>query len=301
MKTERINCAAQESLAAPEASVGIACGACGERADDYAGSIPFYLRSGSISTPLWRCRSCGTYIRDIDYDDPVIREHFSMASYTDPSTESHWRQLRVGLFKYVVELAEFHLVRPVRGARTLDLGTAFGILLELLRDAGARPEGIEIVASLREIARSRGLVIHQEIDSLPKNSYDLITAIDSFYYINAPCTVLMKLKELMVADGTLILRLTNRTWYFNGVRTLGMRIPAARYDDIKYNYSVEGAFKLLERSGFHVEAVYWADKGRGDLRSLAAAYYRLSPLLSQFFSLRVSPGMVIVAKPSRAS
>ena len=276
---------------------GVVCGACGEMADDRVGTIPFYLKSGVIQTRLWKCRSCGTYIRDTNYDTPSIREHFEVASYTDPRTEVTWRRLRVGLFRHILSIAESHIGRPYSGMRTLDIGTAFGILLEMLRDAGAQPEGVEIVAALRELARHRGLVVHATLDQLPVGSYQLITAIDSFYYMNDPRATLLRVKELMAEDGILIMRLTNRTWYFDATRALGRRISSARFDDIKFNFSIEGAQRLLERSGYRIENFYWSDKGRGDSRPLAAIYYRVSPFLSRHLSLRITPGMIIVARP----
>lgn len=279
------------------AKSGMICGACGSMAEESAGAIPFYLKSGSIQTALWKCQYCGTYMRDVDYENPSIREHFDVTSYTDPSTEQHWRTLRTGLFKYVIELAGNHLARALPGSRTLDFGTAFGILLELLRDAGARPEGVEVVPTLRELGRSRGLVVHEDLHTLPSRAYDLITAIDSFYYSNDPHATLLRFNELLTPEGVLILRLTNRTWYFDLVRSLGRGISPRRFDDIKFNYSIDGAARLLERSGFNIERVYWSDKGRGDLRPLAYLYYKCSPFLANYLSLRISPGMIIVARP----
>lgn len=277
---------------------GLKCGACGEWADIHAGSIPFYLEHGDVSTTLWKCRSCGTYIRDANYEDPLIQGHFGVTSYTDPDKEKHWRELRTGLFKYVLEVASRHLGRSLRDVRGLDFGTAFGIFMELLASAGGNPEGVEIVPALRTRAQDRGMTVHRDILSLQPRSYDLITAIDSFYYLNDPHSSLIGLSQLLDNDGVLILRLTNRTWYFNAVRALGMAVAPAKFDDIKYNYSVTGARRLLERSGFRVERIYWHDKGRGDVRPFAAAYYRLSPFLAKYFSIRISPGMIIVARPA---
>ncbi len=280
---------------------GIPCGACGVWADEPAGSIPFYLKAGTTKTALWKCRHCGTYIRDADYDDPTIKGHFDITSYTNPSTEAHWRTLRTGLFKHVIDLASIHLGRTIQGVHALDLGTAFGILLELLREVGAKPEGVEIVPALRELARSRGLVIHEDLSKLPPQSFELISAIDSFYYMNDPHATLVRLKELITQDGILIMRLTNRTWYFNIARALGFAISPARFDDIKFNYSVKGAVRLLERSGYCVERIYWSDRGRGDIRPWAAIYYKVSPFLAKYLALRISPGMIVVARPTRAS
>jgi SAM-dependent methyltransferase len=279
-------------------SSGIPCGACGEWADEPAGRIPFYLKTGSIDTVIWKCKQCGTYVRETDYENPTIRAHFDITSYTDPATELYWRDIRTGLFKYVIELSSVHLGRNLHGIRSLDLGTAFGILLELLAESGAEPEGVEIVETLRARAHARGLLVHRDLNSLPAQSYDLVTAIDSFYYMNDPCATLMRLKELLKADGLLVMRLTNRTWFFDVSRMLGIGITAARFDDIKFNYSIHGAIALLERSGFWVEQIYWADQGRGDVRPLAKAYYRFSPILAEYLTLRISPGMILVARPA---
>lgn len=278
---------------------GVGCGACGGWADESAGEIPFYLPGSSIVTALWKCRACGTYIRQLDYDQPAIRAHFDVASYTAVAAEARWRRLRTALFEYVLQLATLHLGRPLAGLRALDWGTAYGIMLELMHQAEMKPEGVEIVAALREQARSRGFQVHESVEALSDRSCDLITAIDSFYYANDPALTLAGLARLLRPEGVLIARLTNRTWYFDLRRALGMSIPPARFDDVKYNFSVKGAARLLERSGFDIESIYWSDKGRGDDRPAAALYYRLAPLASRFLSLRVSPGMIVVARPAR--
>jgi SAM-dependent methyltransferase len=280
-------------------SQGVRCGACDGWADDPAGNIPFYVKGGSIQTALWRCQHCGTYIRDADYESDTIRGHFSLTSYTDPATEPHWRALRTRYFEYFIELAEIHLGRPLAGSRTLDFGTAFGILLELLRARGAKPEGVEVVPELRQLASDRGLVVHENLDQLVPQSYDLITAIDSFYYANNPQATLLRFRELLSRGGILVLRLTNRTWYFNLNRAIGRKITSARYDDIKLNYSVRGAVALLARSGFEIEKIYWSDKGRGDLRAWASIFYRVSPLIARYSPLRICPGMIVVARSTR--
>jgi hypothetical protein len=277
---------------------GVECGACGAWADERAGSIPFYLKRGEISTTLWKCRGCGTYIREANYEDPAIQGHFEVSSYTNTDKEQYWRSLRTGFFKYILEVAALHLGRSMQGVRGLDFGTAYGVFMELLAQQGGKPEGVEIVPALRKLALDRGITVHRDIQGLKPGSYDLVTAIDSFYYLNDPHTSLVRLGQALDKGGIVILRLTNRTWYFNAVRALGRPVTQARFDDIKYNYSVAGARRLLGRSGFEVERIYWSDRGRGDIRPLAAAYYKFSPLLAKYLSIHISPGMIIVARPA---
>lgn len=277
---------------------GTTCGACGRHADQWRGSIPFYLPDHDIDTQLWRCADCGTYSREIDLEDPALRRHFDVASYTNSEREARFRAVRTGFFVYLSELLQQVLNRPLGGARILDVGTAYGHFLELLKELGAYPEGVEIVAALRTVGRERGHVIHERIPDDRPYTFDAVTVIDSLYYTNDPLATLQRIRGMLATGGCALIRVTNRTWLLDLLHTLGIAIHRDRFGDAKYNFSPEGMLLLLDRAGFRIEEVIWEERGKADPRWMTRWYYRLSELLCKYLSLRVTPGMLIIARDS---
>jgi len=279
-------------------NLGTMCGACGQRADEWIGSIPFYLPDHDIDTQIWRCLGCGTYSRLIDLEDPALKRHFDVASYTSAEREARFRAVRTGYFVYIAGLLEQTLDRPLKGACILDVGTAYGHFLELLKERGAIPEGVEIVAALRARGTERGHVIHDCVPDNPSQKYDAVTVIDSLYYTNDPLATLHRIREVLTPGGCVLLRVTNRTWLFDLLHTLGVVIHRDRFGDSKYNFSPEGMLQLLDRAGLRVEEVIWDERGKADPRWMIRWYYKISQLLCRHLSLRVTPGMLIVARRS---
>lgn len=272
------------------------CCACGRLADDLAGTIPFYLPDRDIDTELWRCGDCGTYTRDIDLDDPAMKCHFDVASYTDANSEPRLRQIRSGYFVYLSQQLQKHLQRPLSSSRVLDVGTAYGHFLERLKADGALAEGVEIVTQLRKSATERGLVVHESIPIRPGLLFDAVTVIDSLYYTNNPLKSLQQIRGLLNPSGCLLLRVANRTWLLDLLRTIGIEIHHDRFGDAKYNFSPEGVVRLLTHAGFRVEELIWNEEGKADPRSLIRMYYRMSPLLCKYLSFHIAPGMLVVAR-----
>ncbi len=277
----------------------VKCGACGERADCLVGTIPFYLKGGELETSIWRCEKCGSYTRDLDFDDPLVRSHFDVASYTNPDAEESIRTIRSEYFQYLTELIQSRIKKSLHDVRVLDVGISYGHFLGRLRDSGARPEGVEIVAALREMATKRGLLVHGDIPPVENGTFDIITAIDSIYYVNHPLLQLKQLRLLLKPDGHLFMRIANRTWLLDWRRALGLRIGSDHFGDAKVDFSIHGIIRLIEKAGFAVEEIVWAEKGKADPRGYMRFYYWITPLLSEYLSLRITPGVIVIARPMR--
>jgi SAM-dependent methyltransferase len=256
------------------------------------------LPDRDIATTIWRCSDCGTYSREIDLEDPALKCHFDVASYTNAEKEAKFRSVRMGYFVYISELLERSLDRPLKGARILDVGTAYGHFLELLKEQDAFPEGVEIVAALRARGAERGHVVHDCIPDNPPQRYDAVTVIDSLYYTNDPLATLQRIRRLLIPGGSVLIRVANRTWLLDLLRTLGIVIHRHRFGDAKYNFSPDGMLQLLDRAGFRVEEIIWDERGKADPRWMIRWYYKVSQILCKYLSLRVTPGMLIVARGS---
>jgi SAM-dependent methyltransferase len=225
-----------------------------------------------------------------------MKSHFDVASYTDLSTEARFRAVRVGYFQYLCALLAAYLNRPLRGSHVLDIGTSYGHFLERLGEGGAIAEGVEIVAAPRHVALERGLIVHDTIPNSPATAFDAVTMIDSLYYTNDPLATLQRLKEVLTPGGCLLIRVTNRTWLLDLMRAIGIAIHRDRFGDAKHNFSPNGILLLLRRAGFLDEDVVWEEKGKADPRWLIQSYYRLSPIVSEYLALHLTPGMLVVAR-----
>lgn len=274
---------------------GPCCGACGARSQELAGWLPFYLPGSDMATSIWQCHDCGTYTRDINLDDPELRRHFDVASYTDPKAEQRYRSVRIGYFEYLADLLSTRLGKQLQGARILDFGCSFGHFLEVLRDRGAIPEGVEITSVPRESARQRGLTVHGQIPRPQDALYDIIVAIDSLYYTNDPVAELTALRTVLKPSGLLLIRVTNRVWYLDLLRALGIAVHRDHFGDAKFNFSPAGTLRLLSRSGFNTREVIWTEMGKADPRLHIRLFYILSRFLSDNLSLNWTAGILVVA------
>jgi SAM-dependent methyltransferase len=275
-----------------------ACGGCGHTEGEVIGEIPFYLPGHDIQTHIWRCTECGTYTRDVDLANPELQRHFEVASYTDLSAEHRIRAIRSGFFEYILGILRSNLGRPLTGSRVLDFGCAYGHFLERLRDLDIPAEGVEVVRALRETVRQRGMTVHAQPPQPGSATFDVIVAIDSLYYTNDPAATLRHLRALLLPEGCLLIRVANRTWLLDLIRHAGLAIGNDRFGDAKYNFSVSGTFSLLRRSGFQVVEVYWSEKGKADPRPVIRLYYKIAAFLSEYMSLKVTPGMIVLARPA---
>lgn len=275
----------------------VICGACGSSADRPAGQIEFYLPGRNIETAIWRCSHCGTYTRQLDFDDPAIARHFEIASYTDPDAEPRLRHIRSSFFEYLADLLADRIARPLNDLRILDFGASYAHFLELLAKRGAQAEGVELVPQLRKTARQRGLTVHAELPTVGDSTFDAIVAIDSLYYLNDPLAVLRRMCSLLKNDGLLMIRVPNRTWLLDLCLNTGLVIHKDRFGDAKFNFSIEGLALLLDRAGFQPREFIWREKGKADPRRHIRWYYLIAGVMSEYLSLRVSPGMILLAVP----
>lgn len=274
------------------------CGVCRSACSEIVCALPLHVRGGIVPSTIWKCARCGTWVRDTDYDSPIVRTHFEITSYTDPAAEERSRRDREPFFRHVLALCERHLRRPLAGSRLLDVGCAYGHLLDVARAAGVQATGIEIVERLRERAIARGHTVHGSIEQIDAaERFDAIVMIDSLYYLEDPHRTLTHLRRLLHPDGILLLRITNRTALLNALRRLRRPITNAYFGDGKHNFTVRGARELLRSSGFTVEKILCHEKGKRISRPLTRLYYRLSLLATALLRTELTPGVLVIGRP----
>ncbi len=278
----------------------IVCAACQGHTLEHISDIPLYVEHGNVHDTVVKCTSCGTYMRLANYADDTVRTHFNVASYTSEKQEEKFRHARLGFFEHLINLALSHLGKPPEQTTVLDIGPAYGHYVELFAKRGAAVTVVELVDRLRNRLAERGYPAYTRIDDIPAGqTFDIVSAIDSFYYIQEPAPMLEKMRQRIAPGGRLIMRVTNRPPTFNLMRLLGQSISADRFGDAKFNYSFAGITRLLERTGFAIEETYLREPGKNHPSKVTAMYYQVSLLASTLTGRKLSPGLTIIARPEK--
>ena len=175
--------------------------------------------------------------------------------------------------------------------------------MEYFKQKNISVTGLEIVDSLRNRLSERGYSVFKYFDDLPKKkSFDVISFVDSLYCFENPLNILVSTEKILHHDGILILRITNRTPILNILTFFNKPIPYAFFGDCKHSFSYKGVKILLEKAGFEIHKIFYQEKGkhvpfgRHYQQQLKWLYYKISPILSSIFSVKWSPGLIIVCK-----
>jgi 2-polyprenyl-3-methyl-5-hydroxy-6-metoxy-1,4-benzoquinol methylase len=264
------------------------------------GLLSHYVANGVLPDRLWQCQNCGTWIRGLDFDDPVALTHFDVASYTSRENEAQSLRQRGGFFDHLVRLALRFVDVGISDLRILDVGASYGHLMDRFRELGAkRVDGVEIVEPLRRRLRERGYDGFGGVGEIPNGrQYEIIMLIDSLYYAERPAELLKDLHRRLTSSGVLIVRVTNRTHLLELCRLLGCRISTDLTGDAKHNFSPRGLRGLLQRTGFGLLHSTVAEPGRKYHSATRAWLYRLTLAASFVTFVPLTPGITLVARPA---
>jgi SAM-dependent methyltransferase len=279
---------------------GLRCPICGAARGAWSGTLAFYLQNGSAESELWRCPACRSWWRH--FPVPVdLEAHFSVASYSDPEREEAWRAGRQPFFGRLVDRTLGTLQRPAGVIDVLDVGCAYGHLMEVFGARGCRVRGVEPVAAQRERIERRGRFcvfgsLQEAVDA--GSRYDAVLAIDSLYYMpGPPAERLAELAALVKPGGVLVLRIANRSLYLSVMRIFGHPPGDADFGDALFCFSPRGMKILIGNAGLTIvsrQALEGKPVGKGDLRGLLLN--RLLPLTAACTGLPVSPGLTYVCR-----
>src|SRR5262249_50105035 len=184
------------------------CPVCGQ-GTRYFGTGHYYLPEvPSMTTDLFQC-SCGTICRNLPAER--ILAHYDVASYTDPREEERFYRGRIEFFRLLISLARRHIGQTPE--RCLDFGSSYGHLLLLLREEGCDTYGVEVCERPRLMSERHGLKTYRRIEEIDDCvRFDLITLIDSLYYVCSPIGLLTELRSRLTNKGVLVIRIANRNW-----------------------------------------------------------------------------------------
>ena len=274
-----------------------ACRVCSNPHQIRIGDLPLYVPGGQAPSDLLRCKNCGTWARSVNFADPEIQKHFNVTSYTVPEREEQMRSARAEFFRSIIDLASRWIKAPTTGPQVLDIGAAYGHLIDLYSETGAECAAVELVDQLRERLLAKGYAAYKTPQEIPAYArFDVITAIDSFYYFEQPEELLRALRPHLKSEGVLIVRLANRTPVFRLLQILGRPISRDLFGDVKHNFTYGGIRLLLEKTGYRIERVVLTEKGKKGMPFPKWLYYKLSPAISRITGLKLTPGMILVCR-----
>ena len=154
-----------------------------------------------VEWPLVRCTRCGLgYLSPRPSRDEVGRYY--------PREYFEHRHLAGATERYRRQAA--YVPGPPR--RLLDVGTAGGGFLAVMRDAGWDVEGLEAAGEDRS-GNPHGLVIHRghfpDDSGLPPASFDVVTAWAVFEHLHDPKRAFHEVHRLLAPGGLLVLQVPN--------------------------------------------------------------------------------------------
>jgi len=198
-----------------------------------------------------RCKKCGFVYRNPRY----------MRSKQDDIFTKEWTE-RTGDF-HLTDYREYNLRRIAKyiqtrrqGGALLDVGCSYGVFFSLFNNTWEFT-GIEPSLSASQIA-SRNFpnakIINNTIEnaSLPEGSFDVITIVDTIYYVSQPLEIFKKCYKWLNSSGRLIIEspnFSNRYYYY--------RLIGHNFDETWTNfYTPKTLIKLLDKAVFKKEDIF---------------------------------------------
>ena len=219
-----------------------------------AGLIPTTDRFGTALADIVRCAACSHMQLERFPDTSELAEAYADAESHDYLEEETGQRATAG---WILERLERH----VSPGRLVDLGCWVGFFLDEAVQRGWSGIGVEPSEFAAAYARDRlGLDVHGagllEADLEP-HSFDVASMGDVIEHLTDPRGALLHVRELLVADGLLVLALPDAG--SRVARRLGRRWWSVIPTHVQY-FTRESLAALLERAGFQIAAVSTAPK-----------------------------------------
>jgi SAM-dependent methyltransferase len=268
------------------------CPICEKTATNYTQGN-FYSKSMVLSTPIFYCKGCNTFIRDIDNDS--LLSYFKKSVYTDINYEERTYNNRIKFFEYLYTLTKRHNNSILNW---LDYGCSYGHFIAFLNEKRIRSYGIEISDEARDYANSKGLSIYKKLDDLPqKMTFNVVSLIDSLYYSSTPRVLLKQVYETLEDNGLLILRIVNRNWLVKFDKHFLHKKTCTALIEHTIGYSKKSILYLLNKSGFKILETTNIEKGK--YRSTRVKYFYFLTIFLNIISrglIYLSPGVILIAR-----
>lgn len=230
------------------------------------GSSSSRLLSVQKTWPVVRCSECGLVYLSERPAEKALTDMYSKAYYEDGD---------VGYKGYIRIFEKYHdtfmkifsrrhrdLLRHARGKRLLEIGCAYGFLLDYLSRRGWEVQGVEISPLSSEYARNElGLDVQTgsiESADLKEHSYDVILLLDVLEHLHRPYDILGRIRELLSPEGILVVQCPWELYHweeFSEAIIRGMRPGTIEPDSVPahlYFFQPRTLDAVLRKGGFRI-------------------------------------------------
>jgi len=194
------------------------------------------------------CPSCDVAVRDPMPDaaelDELYRRHYGEDRIARGETDMETPGFV--LDRYASFLARRFLPAS---PRLVEIGASTGYLANRLRELGFEVEGVELSARARARAHAQyGLSFHDSVAALPRDSFDLLVAIEVIEHFPDPWRALSEWRSMLAPGGWVFITTPNRGGLTARLQKARWREAAKPYHLVLF--SRRGLKTALERAGF---------------------------------------------------
>jgi 2-polyprenyl-3-methyl-5-hydroxy-6-metoxy-1,4-benzoquinol methylase len=207
-----------------------------------------------------RCRGC-----ELVYTLPRLNPEQLAAMYQT----AYWRSDQAKEFGYTDYLADRELYlatyrmrrevitrRKPSPGRVLDVGSAAGYFLAVMKEIGWECHGVELSATMAETSRSLFGLTQVQTGSLldatfRDGTFDAVTFWDVVEHLEDPLAHIARARDLLKDDGLLVIETQNVESLF--ARAMGRRWQHYKMAEHLYHFGPKTVAALLDRAGFAIE------------------------------------------------
>lgn len=233
------------------------------------GSDSLKVMKGYERHHLVQCAKCGfVFIRKIPSIEELTQFYSGYGSehFLSPITIKRYHQL----------LDHFEKYRQTN--RILDVGCGVGHLLKVAKERGWEVYGVEFGEAACEIARKKGIEMHQgKLDAslYPAESFDVITSIEVIEHINYPREEVAQIRQLLRKGGLFYCTTPN----FNSLMRhyLKADFNIINYPEHLGYFTPKTLSQLLENEGFKTKKILTTGISFTRLQTSKAAQKKAEP------------------------
>lgn len=156
-----------------------------------------------------RCQSCRLiYVNPVLTDDAAHKLYEQESSWVQVLDSGPQKEMDQKKFAYGLDIVSPYL----HGQRILDIGTGTGLFLEVARNKGFNPVGLELNRATVERLREQGFEIIDTVlenSGLPDHGFDLVTLWEVLEHIMEPAQLLAQITRVLKPGGVLLVLVPN--------------------------------------------------------------------------------------------
>jgi len=244
----------------------VACDLCGRRDEEF-----LYIKNGVMTNypfKVVRCRSCGLIYLNPRLTEQALADIYDRNYYDGKGFDPHVNYIadfekesdteKVFRPEETVTLIK-EIAHPP--AMLLDFGCGLGDLMRQAVKHGYKVEGFEVSRFGADFTRANGFKVYDNLDELPSEQYDIVTAIEVFEHCASPMKALRAIHKCLKRDGSLYYTTANFDGFYRKWR-LGIKDALDGYivpEGHIYFFSTQVMKSYFNKIGFR-KAFYFESK-----------------------------------------